>query len=101
MTIFVVLHIFQTQELYAGPIGLPIVCIGSVWKSWNLLQGGFLETLGIPTTEGEKGCNPILQRFSLIRLNVQSAIGAAYLAAPSSLPKELSKNYSVIYSYGV
>ena len=27
------------------PSGLPVVCIGSVWKSWDLLKEGFLEEM--------------------------------------------------------
>ena len=28
------------QVLFQGEIGLPILCVGSVWKSWELLKEG-------------------------------------------------------------
>ncbi|CAH1782886.1 unnamed protein product [Owenia fusiformis] len=54
--------------------GLHIVCVGSVWKSWQLLKDGFLE--GIQSREDVK-----LPEFTLVKLNVSGAIGAAALGA--------------------
>uniref|UniRef100_A0A8C0JXF5 N-acetyl-D-glucosamine kinase n=2 Tax=Canis lupus TaxID=9612 RepID=A0A8C0JXF5_CANLU len=31
--------------LFQGELGLPILCVGSVWKSWELLREGFLLAL--------------------------------------------------------
>jgi N-acetylglucosamine kinase len=31
--------------LLSQPGGLPVVCIGSVWKSWDLLRAGFMDEL--------------------------------------------------------
>jgi len=90
-----------SSELIARPLGVPIVCIGSVWKSWKHLKEGFTHTLGIIGEEGDVSRKPLLQRFSLVRLNVQSAIGAAFLASPPSVPRDYSKNFNVIYSFGV
>lgn len=28
------------QVLFQGEMGLPILCVGSVWKSWELLKKG-------------------------------------------------------------
>ena len=84
-----------SQALYSGPIGLPIVCVGSVFKSWDLLKPGFTETLGIGSEDPPK-----LARFSAVRLTVPSALGAALLAAPS-ITSDYSKNLEIIYSHGL
>lgn len=57
--------------LYEGPWGLPVVCIGSVWKSWDILKPGFVKALGLETEM------PKLKRFSLLKLVVPPAFGAA------------------------
>lgn len=28
------------QELFLGDLGLPILCVGSVWLSWELMKDG-------------------------------------------------------------
>lgn len=33
-------HFLPSQVLFQGELGLPIVCVGSVWKSWELLKEG-------------------------------------------------------------
>ena len=38
------------KDLREGEGGLNIVCVGSVWKSWDLLKDGFLE--GMKDQEG-------------------------------------------------
>lgn len=30
----------SSQVLFQGEMGLPILCVGSVWKSWDLLKEG-------------------------------------------------------------
>ncbi len=35
----------MSDELLTVPGGLPVVCIGSVWKSWDLLRPGFVGEL--------------------------------------------------------
>ena len=40
-----------SPELTTAPGGLSIVCVGSVWKSWELLKRGFLE--GIKDDNGK------------------------------------------------
>lgn len=32
--------LLSSQVLFKGEIGLPILCVGSVWKSWELLKEG-------------------------------------------------------------
>ena len=49
-------HIFAlashvSKELKEAEGGLNIVCVGSVWKSWELLKQGFLE--GIKDDRGQ------------------------------------------------
>jgi N-acetylglucosamine kinase len=84
-------------ELYQGPLGLPIVCVGSVWKSWKFLKPGFESVLGL--RDGE---SPKLKRFSLVRLNVPSCVGAALLGAHKyHLPRNMEKNVNVFYSLGL
>ena len=39
------------KDLREGEGGLNIVCVGSVWKSWDLLKEGFLE--GIKDEDGQ------------------------------------------------
>ena len=40
-----------SKDLRDAEGGLNIVCVGSVWKSWDLLKDGFLE--GIKTNNGQ------------------------------------------------
>lgn len=72
---------------------LNIVCVGSVWKSWNLLKNGF--TNEIANVNRSFGLN-------LITLTQAMAIGAAYIAADSikyDLPRDYSHNYEVFQHY--
>ena len=83
------------QDFYEGPLGLPIVCVGSVWKSWKYLRPGFESVLGLSSDEG---CP--LKRFSLVRLTVSSAVGAALLGARKFIIEaNLDTNFTVFYSY--
>lgn len=73
--------------------GLPVVCVGSVWKSWDLLKPGFVKHL-------EEHQN--VPELSLLELTTNVATGAAYLAAKSCnyvIPKSASVNYKVFYHY--
>lgn len=64
------------KTLLEGEGGLRIVCVGSVWKSWDLLREGFLEGLSPPNDS-----YPNIQHFTLLKLKESSAIGAARLGA--------------------
>uniref|UniRef100_A0A182W596 N-acetyl-D-glucosamine kinase n=1 Tax=Anopheles minimus TaxID=112268 RepID=A0A182W596_9DIPT len=72
---------------------LDIVCVGSVWLSWELLRDGFVSELrsqGFP------------HDLRLLRLKTTMALGAAYLAADTyklSLPRDYTGNYDVFYTY--
>lgn len=64
------------QTLLNGEGGLKIVCVGSVWKSWDLLKEGFLAGLARPNDS-----YPDIKDFTLLQLKGSSAIGAARLGA--------------------
>jgi N-acetylglucosamine kinase len=65
-----------SPEMLSAPGGLPILCEGSVWKSWDLLKEGFLSTLHHPTGNGRR-----IKEFRLVQLTQSAAIGAALLGA--------------------
>ncbi|XP_074602481.1 N-acetyl-D-glucosamine kinase-like isoform X2 [Brevipalpus obovatus] len=72
---------------------LIIACVGSVFKSWPLLQKGFvpiLEDKGMP--------------LNLVQLRRPAAIGAAYLAAKDAgyhLPMDFRENWEILAQIGV
>lgn len=81
------------QDLLKIDGGLPVVCVGSVWKSWDLLKPGFIKHL-------EEQQN--VPEFSLLELTTNVATGAAYLAAKSCnyvLPKSTNENCKVFYHF--
>lgn len=70
-----------------------LVCVGSVWKSWHLLESGFSKEIN--TTERRFG-------LKLLRLTQSMAIGAAYLAADAikfDLPRNYANNYEIFHRY--
>jgi N-acetylglucosamine kinase len=72
---------------------LSMVCVGSVWLSFDLLKDGFL-------MEIQKQMIPYEIRFK--RLKESMAMGATYLAADSikfDLPRDYTKNYEVFFCY--
>ncbi|XP_067560875.1 N-acetyl-D-glucosamine kinase isoform X3 [Pseudorca crassidens] len=85
--------------LFQGEIGLPILCVGSVWKSWELLKEGFLLAL----TQGrEIQAQNSFSSFTLLKLQHSSALGGASLGARHIghlLPMDYSVNAIAFYSY--
>ncbi|XP_011363856.1 N-acetyl-D-glucosamine kinase isoform X3 [Pteropus medius] len=85
--------------LFKGEIGLPILCVGSVWKSWELLKEGFLLAL----TQGrEIQAQNSFSGFTLMKLRHSSALGGASLGARHIghlLPMDYSLNAIAFYSY--
>lgn len=68
---------------------LNIVCVGSVWKSWQYLKTGY-------SNEIAKSTNKF--GLNLITLTQAMAIGAVYLAADSinyRLPRDYSHNFDI------
>ncbi|XP_052863633.1 N-acetyl-D-glucosamine kinase isoform X2 [Anopheles cruzii] len=82
-----------SPELLGDTDELAIVCVGSVWLSWELLREGFVHQLNAR-------CFPYNLR--LLRLKTTMALGAAYLAADTYnllLPRDYTDNYDVFYTY--
>lgn len=72
---------------------LHIVCVGSVWKSWELLKMGFVKELNT---------FPIDYEISMGNLTQTMALGATYLGADAinfDMKRDYSKNYEVFYRY--
>lgn len=72
---------------------LNVVCVGSVWKSWDLLKFGFSRE--ILKSRNKFGLN-------LISLTQAMAIGAVYLAADAidyKLPRDYVHNYDVFQHF--
>jgi len=85
----------MSAALLSAPGGLPVVCIGSVWKSWDLMKAGFVDEL----RKGAKGkvmmsplsscqralltpvCPFQIGRIRLLRLTSPVARGAAFVGA--------------------
>lgn len=87
------------QSLFRGELGLPIVCVGSVWKSWELMREGFVQAL-VGGRGGEIG--GVFSHFSLLRLKHSSALGGASLGARHvghTLPLDYSNNADVFYTH--
>jgi N-acetylglucosamine kinase len=74
---------------------LSIICVGSVWLSWELLKTGFIKELN-------QSKIPFELRLLQLKPNVSMAIGAYYMAADSvdfPMPRDYSKNYEVFFNY--
>ncbi|RWS06839.1 N-acetyl-D-glucosamine kinase-like protein [Dinothrombium tinctorium] len=68
--------------------GLKIVCVGSVFKSWNLLKDGFFTALGAK-----------VKKLTLVQLTKSAAIGAAFYAAKQTnydIPLDFTQNANVL-----
>ncbi|XP_059210967.1 N-acetyl-D-glucosamine kinase [Centropristis striata] len=69
------------EPLLSSDLGLPILCVGSVWKSWELLKPGFTEALDkVASSDKFKGR---FNGYSLLFLRQSSALGGASLGAQS------------------
>lgn len=80
--------------------GLPVICVGGVWKSFDLLKNGFIE--GAKRQPGSVKSTQTLKTFSLLQLEATPAVGAAYLGAKAAdihLPKDYSINASVFFKH--
>ncbi|XP_076301348.1 N-acetylglucosamine kinase isoform X1 [Lasioglossum baleicum] len=73
--------------------GLKVICVGSVWKSWEYIKNSFLD---------EIHDSDALDELSLYRLTVSGATGACYLAAEKinwAFPKPYQNNAEIFYHY--
>uniref|UniRef100_A0A493TZT8 N-acetyl-D-glucosamine kinase n=1 Tax=Anas platyrhynchos platyrhynchos TaxID=8840 RepID=A0A493TZT8_ANAPP len=87
------------ESLFQGDLGLPIVCVGSVWNSWDLMKEGFVRVLA--QARGGRPGGPFTH-FSLLKLRQSSALGGASLGAKSigqALPLDYAANVDVFYSH--
>ena len=73
----------MSQELINTKGGLPVVCIGSVWKSWKLMDHGFMHAL----KKGKK-----VKEIQLLQLKAPVPLGAAYVGAKEG-KVEVKKDY--------
>lgn len=74
---------------------LSIICVGSVWLSWELLKGGFISELNAHKI-------PFELRLLKLKPGVSMAVGSIYIAADHvnfPLPRDYSKNYEVFFKY--
>uniref|UniRef100_A0AAR2LWN3 N-acetyl-D-glucosamine kinase n=1 Tax=Pygocentrus nattereri TaxID=42514 RepID=A0AAR2LWN3_PYGNA len=85
------------QELFSGELGLPILCEGSVWKSWELMKDGFTQVLS-----QAQAAHSHFQKYSLLTLRHSSALGGAKLGAQNvgaNLPVDYSSTANVFFSH--
>jgi N-acetylglucosamine kinase len=74
---------------------LPILCVGSVWISWELLKQGFIEELQLHNI-------PFELRLVKLKSGVSPALGSVYMAADYvkfSLQREYAENYEIFFRY--
>lgn len=82
-----------SADLYNAEGGLQILCVGSVWLSWNLLKDGFVPWMNDHTN---------INQLSLVRVTTTMAIGSAYMAADRfniDVPRNYTNNYEEFYTY--
>lgn len=82
-----------SKELTDCEGGLHVLCVGSVWLSFDLLLPGFISWL-------EESTN--IDKLSLLKLHTEMGVGAAYLASDKldlPLQRDYAKNYTVFYRY--
>jgi len=99
---FLALHILALlpkadKALFSSDAGLKVVCTGSVWKSWDLLEEGFVEGL---SSSGHGGVK--LDKLTLLTLNKPASFGAVYLGAKKAgfcLPVDFAKNATIFYQH--
>ncbi|GCB78314.1 hypothetical protein scyTo_0019389, partial [Scyliorhinus torazame] len=86
-------------RLHEGELGLPIVCVGSVWNSWDLMRNGFLKVL---KEVKQKPMGRNLCKFTMMKLKCSSALGAASLGAKHigyNLPMNYAENVEVFFEH--
>jgi len=86
-----------STQLIKAEGGLRIVCVGSVWNSWNLLKPGFLEGM-----QPRNDRDVEIAEYTMVQLNVGMATGAAYLGAKEAgwrLPRNFQNNVIKFYHH--
>ncbi|XP_074518076.1 N-acetyl-D-glucosamine kinase [Halichoeres trimaculatus] len=85
------------EPLLSGDMGLLILCVGSVWRSWELLRPGFTEIL-----EKSDKSQGRFHGYSLLTLQQSSALGGASLGAQSlgsSIKMDFKANAIIFYKH--
>ncbi|XP_066536897.1 N-acetyl-D-glucosamine kinase isoform X2 [Hoplias malabaricus] len=86
------------QDLFSGDLGLPILSVGSVWKSWELMKDGFTQVL----SEAQASGFSHFHKYSLLTLCHSSALGGAKLGAQNAgitLALDYSTTATVFFSH--
>lgn len=81
------------NDLKLAKGGLKVICVGSVWKSWDFMKDAFAD---------EIHKSHALDELTMIRLTVSAALGACYLAAEKInwlFTKSYEDNTDVFYHY--
>lgn len=74
-----------------------MVCVGSVWKSWELLKNGFLNQLDLHNSKETK-----VNEITLLVLEKTVALGGVYLITKKmnyNYPFDYEHNYKVLFHY--
>lgn len=83
------------SDLLTQEGGLPVVCVGSVFKSWKLLETGFIQCMRSRASE------TAIREVTLLSLTKDASVGAAALGARSAdktLPLDYSSNAKIFYT---
>jgi len=82
-----------SEELRVRDGGVHVLCVGSVWLSWNLLKAGFVKFL---KEDGR------VDALSLLKIKTLIAVGAAYTACDKiglDVERDYTSNYEVFFKY--
>lgn len=85
------------ESLFLQDGGLKIVCVGSVWKSWDLLKKGFLQGI---KPRNKKDVD--IKELTLLKLLKPGHVGAAYLGARAvshTIPADYSSNAEIFFHF--
>lgn len=72
-----------------------MVCVGSVWKSWDLIKSGFVDQLHDTTSV-------TVDKLTLLVITKCPAIGGVYLAARFAnvdFTYTFKENYEIFYEF--
>ncbi|XP_024227790.1 N-acetyl-D-glucosamine kinase isoform X1 [Bombus impatiens] len=81
------------NDLKLAKGGLKVVCVGSVWKSWDVMKDVFIDEIHESRA---------LDELTMIRLTATAALGACYLAAEEIdwfFTKPYEDNIEVFHQY--
>lgn len=84
----------MSPDLLSAGGGLRVVCVGSVWKSWDLMERGFVDEL---ETKAKS-----IKEVALLKLTVPMSVGACYVAADRAGIANFAKSFeenSVTFSH--